>query len=201
MLGLPKSTELLKQLPKKVIYEKFNMNTAAKEKFDADIKKITIVNEISENTAAIAKGETITAFYVLLISLKRKDFDVKTIEQISKIINQNILFILEYNSDAKLAIYHTKLMQAEWKLINKLNVQLKGLNLDTVWENIVVQVGDVHVEQGKSLEEQIELNEIRQKLQKQIVSLEKQARAEKQPKRKFNLAQQIKNLQKELEEI
>ena len=26
MLGLPKSTELLKQLPKKAIYEKFNMN-------------------------------------------------------------------------------------------------------------------------------------------------------------------------------
>jgi hypothetical protein len=201
MLGLPKSTELLKQLPKKAIYEKFNMNTAAKEKFDADIKKIMIVNEISENTTAIAKGETITAFYVLLISLKRKDFDVKTIEQISKIINQNILFILEYNFEAKLAIYHTKLMQTEWGLIDKFIVQLKGLNLDTVWENIVVQVGDVHIEQGKSLDEQIDINERRQKIQKQIIILEKQARVEKQPKRKFDLAQQIKNLQKELEEI
>lgn len=201
MLGLPKSTELLKQLPKKAIYEKFNMNTAAKEKFDADIKKIMIVNEISENTTAIAKGETITAFYVLLISLKRKDFDVKTIEQISKMISQNILFILEYNFEAKLAIYHTKLMQTEWGLIDKLIVQLKGLNLDTVWENIVVQVGDVHIEQGKSLDEQIVINEKRQKLKKQITTLEKLVRTEKQPKKKFDLAQQIKDLQKEVEEI
>ena len=32
MLGLPKATEMSKQLPKKAIYAKFQMNTAAKEK-------------------------------------------------------------------------------------------------------------------------------------------------------------------------
>ena len=37
MLGLPKSTEMSKQLPKKAVYAKFQMNTAAKEKIDADI--------------------------------------------------------------------------------------------------------------------------------------------------------------------
>ena len=44
MLGLPKSTEMSKQLPKKAVYAKFQMNTAAKEKIDADISRITIVN-------------------------------------------------------------------------------------------------------------------------------------------------------------
>lgn len=34
MLGLPKSTEMNKQLPKKAIYAKFQMNTAAKDKVD-----------------------------------------------------------------------------------------------------------------------------------------------------------------------
>ena len=42
MLGLPKSTEMSKQLPKKAVYAKFQMNTAAKEKIDADISRITI---------------------------------------------------------------------------------------------------------------------------------------------------------------
>lgn len=32
MLGLPKSTEMSKQLPKKAVYAKFHLNTAAKEK-------------------------------------------------------------------------------------------------------------------------------------------------------------------------
>ena len=35
MLGLPKTTEMSKQLPKKAIYTKFQMNTAAKEKIEA----------------------------------------------------------------------------------------------------------------------------------------------------------------------
>ena len=40
MLGLPKSTEMNKQLPKKAIYAKFQMNTAAKDKVDADISRM-----------------------------------------------------------------------------------------------------------------------------------------------------------------
>ena len=47
MLGLPKSTEIKKQLPKTAIYTRFSMNAAAKEKFDSDISRLTIVNEVS----------------------------------------------------------------------------------------------------------------------------------------------------------
>jgi hypothetical protein len=95
MLGLPKTTEVSKLLPKKAIYEKFNMNTAAKEMFDSNIKKITIVNEISTATTTIIKGENVAAFYVVHVSLKQKDFDDKVIVMLSKLINQNMLFLLE----------------------------------------------------------------------------------------------------------
>lgn len=37
MLGLPKSTEVNKQLPQNAIYANFKMNTAAKERIDKDI--------------------------------------------------------------------------------------------------------------------------------------------------------------------
>lgn len=75
-----------------------------------------------------------------------------------------------------------------------LSIVLKGINLDTVWENIVVQVGDVDIKDGNTLEEQIIANEQQAKLQKEIARLEKQARAEKQPKKKFELVQMIKKL-------
>ncbi len=38
MLGLPKSTEMSKQLSKKAVYAKFHLNTVAKEKIDAGYK-------------------------------------------------------------------------------------------------------------------------------------------------------------------
>ncbi|MBT9620418.1 DUF4391 family protein [Ruminococcus bromii] len=198
MLGLPKETEMSKQLPKKAIYAKFQMNTAAKKKIDADISRITIVGEIAPNKVNIPTGDEVKNFFVLLVALKKKDFDEKTIVTLSKLIPQNILFVLEFEEQSKLAIYHTKLMQTDWKPTEEQRIELQGLNLDKVWENIVVAVGSVDIEQGKTLDEQIKENEKRQKLEKEIAKFEKQARAEKQPKKKFELVQHVKKLRFQL---
>ena len=72
------------------------------------------------------------------------------------------------------------------------------MNLDKVWENIVVDIGGVSIADGNTLDEQIAADERRQKIEKEITKLEKQARAEKQPKKKFELVQQIKKLNTEM---
>ena len=201
MLGLPKATELSKQLPKNAIYAKFQMNTAEKAKIDADILRITIVNEVSTEKVHIAAGEQVKSFFVLLVALKKKDFDDKTIITISKLIPQNMLLVLECGDEAKLATYHTKLMQTEWKWKEALSVELKGLNLDSVWENIIMQIGGITIDQGNTLDEQIAADEYRQKIEKEISKLEKQARAERQPKKKFEIVQRVKALKKLIKEL
>lgn len=198
MLGLPKSTELNKQLPKKAIYAKFQMSPAAKAKFDTDISRINIVGEISPNTTGVAAGESVGAIFVLLISLKQKNFQPSTIAQISKLIDQNMLLILEHEGQQKLAIYHTKLIQTEWMPATNCTIMLKGLDLDVVWENMITQVGGITIQAGNTLDEQIAVDEQKAKLEKEIDKLEKQAKAEKQPKKKFEIVQQIQKLKKEL---
>lgn len=200
MLGLPKVTELSKQLPKNAIYAKFQMNTAERTKIDADISRITIVNEVSPAKINIAEGEQVKSFFVLLVALKRKDFEEKTIITISKLIPQNMILVLECAGEVKLAIYHTKLMQTDWKRKEELSIELKGLNMDAVWENIIVQISGITIEQGNTLDEQIAVDEQRMKIQKKIDRLTKQAKNEKQPKKKFELAQRINKLKQELEE-
>lgn len=199
MLGLPKSTEMSKQLPKKAIYAKFQMNTAAKEKIDADISRITIVNEITPNKVNIPAGDEVKSFFVLLITLKRKAFEEKTIATLSKLIPQNILFVLECGNESKLAIYHTKLMQTDWKPIEEQRIELQGLNLDKVWENLIRSLECGVWNEELSLYENLALHEQQEKLQKQITKLEKQARTEKQPKKKFELVQKVKKLKSEID--
>ena len=199
MLGLPKATELNKQLPKNAIYAKFQMNTAEKAKIDADISRITIVNEVSAAKVNIADGEQVKSFFVLQVALKKKDFEDKTIITISKLIPQNMLLVLECGGEAKLATYHSKLMQTEWKRKDDLSIELKGLNMDAVWENIIIQIGGIKMDQGNTLDEQIAVDEQRMKIQKEIDRLTKAAKNEKQPKKKFELAQQINKLKQELE--
>ena len=60
MYGLPASTILNKPLYKKAVFEKFNLKTAERERFDADVSKMTLVARISTATVpALAEGEQI----------------------------------------------------------------------------------------------------------------------------------------------
>lgn len=199
MLGLPKSTEMNKQLPKKAIYAKFQMNTAAKDKVDADISRIVIVNEISPSRINIPAGEEVGSFFVLLVALKKKNFDEKTIAALSKLIPQNILFVLEFEGQSKLAVYRTKLMQTDWKPTESCTLELRGLTLDKVWENAIRSLELGVWNEELTLDENLALHERQEKLEKEIAKLEKQARAEKQPKKKFELVQRIKKLRNEMD--
>ena len=201
MLGLPKSTEVSKLLPKKAIYAQFKMNTAAKEKIDLDISRINIVNEVSPSRVSIEEGKVVKTFFALNIHLKRKDYEEKSIITISNLIPQNMVMILQYEDEARLAIYHSKLMQTEWKPIDEFKLELNGLNLDKVWENIIIQIGDLEVKRGRTLDEQIEIEEKKSKLKKEIEKYEKLARKECQPKKKFEYVKKINELKTEMEKL
>ena len=136
MLGLPKSTEVSRQLPKKAIYAKFNLNTQARDRCDADISRITIVNEISATTTSIAEGETVSAIYVMLVSLKKKDYDKKTVSSLPRLIDQNIVLVLEHEGECRLAILHEKLFETDWQPTQDATLKLQGIDLDKVWEEM-----------------------------------------------------------------
>ena len=199
MLGLPKATELNKKLPKTAVYAKFQMDTAEKAKIDADISRITIVNEVSATKVNIAPGEKVQAFFVLQVMLKRREFNERTLIVLSKLIPQNMVLLLEYDGLAKLAVYHTKLLQTPWKDPDSLSLAIEGLTMDAVWENVIVQIGGIQVQEGNTLDQQLERDEQKAKLEKEIARLQKQLWAEKQPKKKFELNFKIKELQKQLE--
>lgn len=57
------------------------------------------------------------------------------------------------------------------------------------------------IQNGNSLAEQLAIDEKRQKLEKQIAALEKQARAESQPKKKFELVEKIRSLEASRSEV
>lgn len=194
MLGLPKNTELNKPLPKTAIYAKFQMSAAEKAKVDADISRLVIVNEVSAAKLNLAPGETVQTFFVLQVVLKRKEFSEKTLIVLSRLILQKMVLLLEHEDQAKLAVYHTRFLQTPWSAPTDLSLDIKGLNMDAVWENVVVQIGSIQKQSGNTLEQQIAQDEQRAKLEKEIARLEKLARAEKQPKKKFELVQRINEL-------
>ena len=202
MLGLPAATEIKKVIPKKKVFEHFGaeMSAERRKSLDADIARITLMNEISPESVNITAGEDVRAFFVLLIALRRRDYDKQNIASIAKIFGQKLLIVLEYEGMQQLAIWQTRLILGGWTEPENLRVELTGLDLDRVWENIVARVAGVTVEQGRTLNEQLARQQTRQKLEREIARLEKQAWAEKQPKKKLDLMRKLLNLRQEAEE-
>jgi hypothetical protein len=199
MYGLPPSTLINKPLYKKAVFEKFNLKAAERDRFDADISRMALVARVSSVTVpALTKGKEIEGFYVLQVVLKRKDYDSKNILMLQKLIPQKLIFALQFEEQTLFCIFHTRLQQATWMPSDEATINLQGLSLDDAWNNIVAAIGGLDAQAEESIEEQIIHREQREKLLRQIESLEKQCRTEKQTRKKFELHQQIIKLKEKL---
>ena len=202
MYGLPQTTEVQRQLPKKAIYAKFELKPSQRESFDADIARIDIVAVVSSITVpALSEGKDVKEFYVLSVQLKKKDYDSKNIVLLTKLIPQKMVFALQFEEQTQFAIYHTKLIVSQWQVTKDTTLSLSGLNIDIVWENVVKQVGQIDVALGKTLDEQIKVEDIRIKLKAQIVSLTQKLNKEKQFNRQMEINAEIKLLKKQLSNL
>ena len=199
MYGLPQSTEVRKQLPKKAIYARFDLKPSQRESFDAGIARIDIVAVVSTGTVpAIAEGKEVKEIYVLALQMKRKEYDPKNIALLTKLIPQRMVFAIQFEEQTQFAIYHTKLISSAWQATEEATLPLSGLNIDVVWENIVTHIGHIDVEEGNTLSEQIAANAQREKILAQMAALERKMAAEKQPRRKRELFEQIKKLKSQI---
>ena len=202
MFGLPKTTEINKPLPKKAVFDKFKPKPDDRRLFDEQISRMAIAVEISPQTISVAPNADVSAIYVILVTLKTPECDKKNIALLSKQIDQRMVFALQYEDTVRLAIYRSeRVLTSDSKPVAEWKLNLSGLDLGAIWENIIAQIGGIDLAGGKDLDETLDANERREKLIKQIAALEKIAMNERQPRRKWELACNIKKLKAELEEL
>lgn len=203
MFALSNTTEIKKTISKKSIYEKFKnkLTSSQKSKFDKEISKITLINEISERSIQIPKTDAVASIFVIKVELKTKDYSESNIVLISQLIEQKLLIALKYEDQYQLCINETKLFKNQWLDEEDINLEITGTNLEEVWENLVAQVGNIDIQDGNTLQEQIEIDNEKQKLEKLIQSTEKKAQREPQSKKKLQYYQQIREYEKQLEKM
>lgn len=199
MFGLPKTTEINKQLPKKAIFEKFKPSASDRKLFDEQINRLSIITEISPQTVSIAADEEVEAIYIILVHMKTADCDKKNIILLSKLIDQNMLFALQYEDTVRFAVHRAnRVLMSDNRPISEWRFKLKGLNLKATWDALIADVAGIVPIDGKDLDEIIIQNELKEKLKKRIALLEKKAMNERQPRRKWDLAEEIKQLKEQL---
>lgn len=206
MLGLPSTTEYNKKIPKQKFYENLSVTPALKRVFVEQIQNVMWANKIAPTTISVSEGKEVTEIEVFKITLSNDSLDESALRQMDKQIPYHILFVLEYNEKYQVWIGYkeassgdnafkvNKYYHTDWLSEQDLQIKIDGLDMDSIYANLVRQIGGIENNNDSSLGEQIADKEQREKLEKEIAKLEKLARAEKQPKKKFDLVQQIKLL-------
>ena len=216
MIGLPKSTEFNRRIPKQKFYENLTVSPALKRVFVDQIKVIFWRNKIAATTMNLAAGETVTEIEIFEIKLAEPKLDESVLRQIDKEIPYHIIFLLECdgkyqawtaykeaaasgNNAFKVGTYY----HTDWLDETELPLKIDGLSIDKVYENFVRQIaGDVlQAEKQESLKDSVNRDNRRQELQKQIAALQLKVRKEKQLNKQIQLNTELKKLKKELEDL
>ncbi len=215
MIGLPKTTEFNKRIPKQKFYENMNISPALKKIFVEQVKIIYWKNKIAASTTNLAPGTNVTELEVFEVRLNNPELDERLLRQIDREIPYHILFLLEYQGKYQAWIgykeaspstknafkvngyYHT-----DWLSEDRLPLKLEGLNLDTVYENFVRQIAGENLtiqSTGEDIKESIERDEKKKILQNQIDKLQDKIRKEKQFNKQVEMNSELKKLRRELQ--
>lgn len=213
MLGLPKSTEFNKRIPKQKFYENLSVTPAMKTAFTEQIKIIYWRNKLAATTLNLAPDRIVTEIEVFEIRLTSPDLDEDILRLIDREIPYHILFLLEYNrkyqaamgykeaaSSGKAAFKVERYYRTEWLTEEELPLHLEGLTIDAVYENFIRQVAGDRLTSNKNttLKESVEQQKQREQIEKQIAALETKMKKEKQLNRKMELKAEIKKLKQAL---
>ena len=216
MLGLPKSTEFNRRIPKQKFYENLTVSPTLKRIFVEQIRVIWWRNKIAPATMNLAAGEAVTEIEVFEVCLSTPQLDEAVLRQIDKEIPYHILFLLGYEGKYQAwtaykeaagsgtnafkvgSYYHT-----DWMDEAALPLKLDGLNTDKVYENFVRQIAGETLASGagETLKESVERDKRRQELQKQIAALQVKVHREKQLNKQVLLNTELKRLKRELEKM
>lgn len=205
MIDFPASTIVRRRLPKEAFYKRLSLTAALKQKFVSDVDRITVENSLTKGNLNLAKDSEINEILLLSIILKKQDFDGKIVEAITRQNPHKLIFMLVYDDERQLAVYHSKLYRTDWMKENKLSLTLAGNTLDEIWDDLVRQIAvsseTVLKQEGQTIDEQLKTQDEINRLNKLIKKTETAAWKEQQPKKRFELYTELQKYKEQLEEI
>ena len=205
MIEFPAATAVHRRLPKEAFYKHLPLTKILKEKFVSDVDRIMVENSFTKENLNLASDAEIKEIMLLSISLKNQEFDGKVIEAIARQNPHKLVFLLSFEDQQQLAIYHNKLYRTLWMAHDEIELKLQGYSLDEIWDSFIKQIA-LYEERAEetadlSMEDRLAIQDQILKLEKQIDKTENTMWKEQQPKKKFELHTRLREYQKKLEDL
>lgn len=194
--------------------ELYKMMGADKDiKADAkNIVSVILTNVLSGDTMNLTSDGKVKEVYIFDIELNTKTLPTLFISSLDKSINLHTVFILKFDDEQMLygcykektdkGVKLGKYYGTDWTKEKKpISLPLNVNNIDDIYTAIIDELIPITANQGEETSDFVARFDRINKLKNEIVRLQKQVDNERQPKKRFELNDELKKLKKELESL
>ena len=212
LLKYPSSCLVGKVVPKTTFQRHLDTSTSMKRHFQDDVVSIIWLYKIAPTTLQVQGTDDMREIQIFLADLKDPTCPADLFTFIDKHMPQYIVFLLRYQQQYRLLINYkdwadtahthfniTQSFCSEWLTSAQLSLPITGIELPTIYEHFVRHIaGQQLISDNSNLHNAVLSYQEQETLKKRLATLQAQIAKEMQPKRKFELHQQIVELQKKL---
>ena len=209
VFNLPKSAFVDKFFPNSKFYEYANVTSKVKQEFVDDIVKIKSLYALTEQTINISGTEKIEQFHVFSIQLKSKNIPKNALKIIDKAISNNIAILYTFECEDNFAYGITIKENAEQRYFfsewnEELSFDFTGNTIEHIYQKTIklfIKKKTGLTVKNEDFETLLEKEKKIAILEKEISTLQKKVRTEKQFNKQVAFNKALKSKQKEKENL
>ena len=220
-LKFPRTTIVGKPVPKNAFYKHLEVNAKMKQHFVDDVVSIHWLYKLAPSTINVEDGKQVHEIVVFSAVLKDKDCPNDVFLFIDRNMPRHVVFILEYEDRYKVLLNYKawkdgqnsqfdiiKTFATDWLTAERLLLTLEGQTMDALYEAMAGQVSGFGTTKAEDTKRIVELEELIDKAKREVESIQKRIRNERQLNRQMELngaargiKKQIAQWQSELQEL
>jgi len=172
----------------------------AKNKFDCDLTSVDTIYwayKLSKDTVSVGNANDTSELEIFDVKFKDK-VDTKVFSKIQTAIPYRILFRYVKNNQTQYSMYIGKLITTDKTLIENKCLNIDAMSINSLIENLVEFMIDKARKDGETIDDYIARCDTISSLERDIASIKKQRDNEKQPNKKIQLNNELKEKLRQL---
>ena len=210
-LKFPRTTIVGKPVPKNAFYKHLEVNARIKQHFVEDVASIHWLYKLAPSTIHVEDGKLVHEIVVFSAVLKAKDCPNDVFLFIDQNMPRHVVFILEYEDRYKVLLNYKawkdgqnsqfdiiKTFATDWLTAERLLLTLEGQTMDALYEAIAGQVSGFGTTKAEDTKRIVELEGMIDKAKREVDSLQKRIRNERQLNRQMELNGAARGIKKQI---
>ena len=210
-LKFPPTTIVGKPVPKNAFYKHLEVNAKIKQHFVDDVVSIHWLYKLAPSTINVEDGKQVHEIVVFSAVLKAKDCPNDVFLFIDRNMPRHVVFILEYDNRYKVLLNYKawkdgqnsqfdiiKTFATDWLTDGQLLLTLEGQTMDALYQAMAGQVSGFGTTKAEDTKRIVELEGLIDKAKREVESIQKRIRNERQLNRQMELNGAARGIKKKI---